>query len=142
SAQGIVDYINPVAERLTGWMKEDVQGMPITQVFKLLDEETREPLKDPVERALRLGRVISITHRAVLVSTDQREFGLHITATPIRDREQHIVGAVVVFRDVSETRAVERQISLQAKYDALTGLYNRREFQARLEQALATARDE
>ena len=142
SAQGIVDYINPVAERLTGWMKEDVQGMPITQVFKLLDEETREPLKDPVERALRLGRVISITRRAVLVSTDQREFGLHITATPIRDREQHIVGAVVVFRDVSETRAVERQISLQAKYDALTGLYNRREFQARLEQALATARDE
>ncbi len=142
NAQGIVDYLNPVAERLTGWVKEDVQGMPVTQVFKLLDEETREPLKDPVERALRLGRVISVTRRALLVSTDQREFGLHITATPIRDREQHIVGAVVVFRDVSETRAAERQISLQAKYDALTGLYNRREFQARLEQAVVTAREE
>ncbi|MGE0080169.1 MAG: PAS domain S-box protein [Thiohalomonadaceae bacterium] len=142
NAQGIVDYLNPVAERLTGWVKEDVQGMPVTQVFKVLDEETREPLKDPVERALRLGRVISVTRRALLISNDEREFGLHITATPIRDREQHIVGAVVVFRDVSETRAVERQISQQAKYDALTGLYNRREFQSRLEQALVTAREE
>lgn len=142
NAQGIVDYLNPVAERLTGCVKEDVQGMPVTEVFKVLDEETREPLKDPVERALRLGRVISVTRRALLISNDEREFGLHITATPIRDREQHIVGAVVVFRDVSETRAVERQFSRQARYDALTGLYNRREFQLRLEQALVTAREE
>jgi diguanylate cyclase (GGDEF)-like protein/PAS domain S-box-containing protein len=139
--KGVVDYLNPVAERLTGWMREDILGMGVEQVFKLLDEETREPLKNPVERALRLGRSAS-ARKALLLANDGREFSLHITATPIRDREQKIIGAVTVFRDVTETRAVERRIAKEAKYDALTGLRNRREFESLLEKALLSAREE
>lgn len=139
--QGAVDYLNPVAERLTGWAKEDVAGMKFDQIFPLMDDETREPLKDPIERALRLGRTAS-TRRALLVTRDGREFGLHITANPIRDREQRIIGAVMVFRDVSQMRAAERQIVKEAKYDVLTGLRNRREFHNLLEQALVSAAEQ
>lgn len=142
NAQGIVDFFNPVAERLTGWVKDEVLGMPIAEVFQLLNEDSREPIKDPVERALRLGRVVRISRRALLIGRDGREYALQITATPIRDREHRVVGAVMVFRDVTETRVAEREITQQAKYDALTGLHNRREFLARLEQALAAVRAE
>lgn len=140
--RGVVDYLNPAAERLTGWTREDVMGMELDQVFDLRDEESRQPLSNPVERALRLDRTVNITRRALLVTNDSREFSLQITATPIHDRQQKIIGAVMVFRDVSKIRVAERRMAREAKYDELTGLRNRREFNALLNQALAAASEE
>ncbi|MFA7096184.1 MAG: PAS domain S-box protein [Gammaproteobacteria bacterium] len=142
NAKGIVDYLNPVAEKLTGWLNEEAQGMPLAYVLNILDEDTRKPLQDPVERALRLGRLVTVARQASLVREDGKEFAIQVTAAPIRDRDEKIIGAVVVFHDVTEMRAMARQMTYEARYDALTGLLNRREFEKHLKHALTIAREE
>ncbi|MGH9360678.1 MAG: EAL domain-containing protein, partial [Thermoanaerobaculia bacterium] len=100
------------------------------------------PLPDPVERCLREGRVVELPGPAVLVRRDGVEFAVRDSVAPVRDRTGRIAGSVVVFKDVSELRGMERQMRFLARHDALTGLLNRREFERRLGRALELAQEE
>lgn len=140
---GRVDYLNPIAERLTGWSSGEAAGRPVCQVFKIIDETRRDPVEDPVQQSLREGKIVGLANNTLLVCSDGQERSIAVSAAPIHDREGATIGAVLVFRDVSEARRAARHLSYQASHDALTGLVNRREFEHRLERVLAiTTKDE
>ena len=139
-ANGHIEYLNPVAEDLTGWQLHEVDGKALGEVVDILNESTRERLENPASRALREGRVIAVADQTVLVNRRGQEIAIQDSAAPIRDRSGRIIGAVMVFHDVSKERRLRRALAYQASHDALTGLINRREFENRLNEALLTAR--
>lgn len=131
-----VEYMNPVAESLTGLRLSDAIGQPLSEVLKLVDEDTRHPLESPAERCLREGAVVGRMDHVVMLCPDGRELEIAPSAAPIHDRNGTRVGAIMVFHDVGHVRRMARQLSYQATHDALTGLYNRREFERLLELAM------
>ncbi|HEY7379102.1 MAG TPA: PAS domain S-box protein [Steroidobacteraceae bacterium] len=139
-ADGCVNYVNPVAESLTGWDTREANGLPVAAIFRLINETDRETVENPVVRCLREARVIGLSDHTVLLNRRGQEIAIQNSAAPIRDRAGHVIGAVMVFHDVSRERRLRRALSYQASHDALTGLINRREFESRLSEALASTR--
>lgn len=138
-AEGRIEYINPVAETLTAWPLAEARGQPIGAVLRLIDELSREPMENSLSGALgRSGRGPPADH-AVLVTRGGQEVAIQESAAPICDRSGRVIGAVVVFHDVTSERRLKRALSWQASHDALTGLINRREFDLRLHAALLGA---
>jgi diguanylate cyclase (GGDEF)-like protein/PAS domain S-box-containing protein len=135
-----VQYINPVAEELTGWKLDDAVGRPIDEIFRAFHEETCEPLENPMAVAIRRNRSIKSVRPDLLIRRDGNEIYIESTASPIRDVTGTVTGGVLVFHDVSEARELNRRLSYHASHDILTGLVNRREFENRLERALKSAR--
>lgn len=138
-AQGDVEYLNPVAEYLTGWKLEEARGLPLRQIFVIVNEETREPAPDPVARCFAEGRVIGLANHTILISRSGTEYAIQDSAAPIRSRDERILGVVLVFHDVTEARSLAAQMTHQALHDGLTGLVNRREFERRLQRSVDNA---
>jgi diguanylate cyclase (GGDEF)-like protein/PAS domain S-box-containing protein len=138
----IIDYINPVAEQLTGWRLEDAMGRPIEEIFRAFHEETCEPLENPLKVSIRHARPIKSVRPMLLIRRDGNELYIESTAAPIRDGSGFgkIAGGVLVFHDVSESRELNRRLSYHSSHDLLTGLVNRREFENRVERALKSAK--
>lgn len=138
--QGQVTFLNPVAEMMTGWTNEEAQGLMIELLFDIYHENTRQVLPQPVRQCLQEQRIIALANHAMLRHRDGLQtFNIEDTAAPIRDREQQMIGAVLVFRNVSEKRALLRQMFHQAHHDALTDLPNRLLFKDRAHQAILQA---
>jgi diguanylate cyclase (GGDEF)-like protein/PAS domain S-box-containing protein len=137
---GRVDYLNPVAERLTGCTADGALGRLITEVFQVVDEVTRTPLADPVRRCLDEAKIVESPGHALLLSADGKEYSIRDSSAPIFAADGAPRGAVVVFKDVTRLRGVEREMIYLASHDALTGLINRRELEVRLKRALRNAR--
>ena len=135
----IVEYINPVAEELTGWKVDDATGRPLDEIFRSFHEETCEPLENPLAIAVRRSRSVKTNRPTLLIRRDGNELYIESTASPIRDGGNVITGGVLVFHDVSEARELNRKLSYQASHDVLTSLVNRREFEKRIERALQSA---
>jgi len=138
-AGGNIDYLNPVAERLTGWILAEARGRHIGEVLQLIDESTRKPVAYTLDRVLLAGETSVPSDRNVLINRRGEELAIQETASPIRNREGTAIGAVIVFGDVTKERRLKRALSYQASHDALTGLINRREFDSRLETAVSAA---
>ncbi len=136
----VVEYLNPTAEELTGWKFEEAQGKGIDEIFRGFHEETCEPLENPLSVAIRRARAIKSVRPTLLFKRDGDELYIESTASPIRDGSGAVCGGVLVFHDVSESRELNRKLSYHASHDILTGLVNRREFEARLERSLRSAR--
>jgi PAS domain S-box-containing protein len=107
-----VTLINPVAETLTGWPATEAVGRPLSEVFHIVNEETRAPARNPLDRVMRTGRVVGLANHTALIARDGTEHSIADSAAPIRDAEGRIRGAVLVFRDVTESRRL--QASLEA----------------------------
>lgn len=135
-----VEYINPVAEELTGWKVDDASGRPIDEIFRGFHEETCEPLENPLAVSIRRSRSIKSVRPTLLIRRDGNELYIESTASPIRDGRGDVTGGVLVFHDVSESRELNRRLSYHASHDILTGLVNRAEFESRLERALKSAK--
>jgi len=135
-ADGNVDYINPVAQDLTGWDTRSARGTSVTDIMMIVNEHTRATVENPVVRCLKEGRVITLAENSVLITKKGEEVPIQDSAAPIRDRIGNIIGSVMVFHDVSKESRLFRQLSYQASHDTLTGLVNRREFENRLAEAL------
>lgn len=138
-AAGKIVYLNPVAEKLTGWNVEDAKGWPLIERFRIVDEASREPMENPVETVFRERRIVGLANHTLLISRNGKEYAIEDSAAPIQTHEGQILGAVLVFRDVTERRNLAHQLSWQASHDPLTGLANRREFERHLEQCAITA---
>jgi diguanylate cyclase (GGDEF)-like protein/PAS domain S-box-containing protein len=138
-AHGVVEYLNPVAEALSGWTTAEARGRPLNEVFRIVSEQSRQPAPDPVARCLQEGKVVGLANHSVLIGRDEQEYHIDDSAAPIRGRDGRILGAVLVFHDVTENRQLARQLEHDATHDALTGLINRPEFERRLARALASA---
>ncbi len=135
-----VEYINPVAEELTGWKVDDASGKTVDDIFRGFHEETCEPLENPLSVSIRRNRSIKSVRPTLLIRRDGNELYIESTASPIRDGRGDVTGGVLVFHDVSEARELNRRLSYHASHDILTGLVNRREFENRLERALKSAK--
>jgi diguanylate cyclase (GGDEF)-like protein/PAS domain S-box-containing protein len=133
---GNVEYLNPVAEQLTGWERHDARGCPISEVIRLSDETTGAEVDNPVLRCLAEGRIVALADNVVLTSRDGTAIAIQDSAAPIQDRNGVVVGAVMVFHDVSQERQLHRKLAYFASHDSLTGFINRREFEERLSGAL------
>jgi len=128
-ADGIVDYINPVAQDLTGWDMRTARNATVTDIMTIVNEHTRAPVENPVIRCLKEGRVVTLAENSVLITKNGDEIPIQDSAAPIRDRIGNIIGSVMIFHDVSKESRLFRQLSYQAAHDTLTGLINRREFE-------------
>jgi diguanylate cyclase (GGDEF)-like protein/PAS domain S-box-containing protein len=138
-ADGRIEYINPVAESLTAWTLQEARGRPIADVLNLVNEISREPIENPLMCALGRGERGSPADHSVLITRSGHEVAIQESAAPICDRQGRVIGAVIVFHDVTKERRLKRALSYQASHDALTGLINRREFDNRLHAALLSA---
>jgi PAS domain S-box-containing protein len=106
-AEARVTFMNGVAQSLTGWTQSEALGRPLSEVFQIVNEQTREPGANPALRALREGTVVGLANHTLLIAKDGRERPIDDSAAPIRDDSGTAVGAVLVFRDVTERRAAE-----------------------------------
>jgi PAS domain S-box-containing protein len=106
-AEGRVTFMNGVAESLTGWMQSEAAGRPLAEVFQIVNEGSREPGANPALRALREGTVVGLANHTILIARDGTERFIDDSAAPIRDDLGAAVGAVLVFRDVTERRKAE-----------------------------------
>ncbi|MGB8702442.1 MAG: EAL domain-containing protein [Thermosynechococcaceae cyanobacterium] len=141
--QGRIETLNPLAEKLTGWNETEARGLSIGEVFQIMDEETRISLNFVVEDAILNGRKIVIPESQTLLSTRASKLlAVDGNVAPILNTNHRAVGSVLVFRDVTQPRDVARKLAWHASYDTLTQLPNRREFEARLTQAIASAQNQ
>ncbi|MCC7198699.1 MAG: EAL domain-containing protein [Gammaproteobacteria bacterium] len=140
--EGLIDYMNPVAESLTQLTAAQAAGQPVSRVVRLVLEESALGVEDPVARCMREGSAVALADGTTLINSHDDEIAIQATASPIRDRQGLVAGAVMVFHDVSRERRMRRLLSYQASHDALTGLINRREFENRLSVALESARQD
>ena len=106
-ADGNVTLLNPVAEQLTGWTSEDAHGQAATAVFDIINETTRKTVESPVTRVLREGIIVGLANHTILRRRDGSEVHIDDSAAPVRDDSGHLVGVVLVFRDISDRRAAE-----------------------------------
>ena len=137
-----VQYLNPVAERLTGWRNDAARGLPVDSVIKLVHDDTDEPMRNPVQDCLENNSVEILHAHAALQRKDGTVIAIEASAAPMRNDTGEVIGAVMVCQDVSHARKLAHQLSHQASHDSLTGLANRREFERKLEDALESAKRE
>jgi PAS domain S-box-containing protein len=113
-ARGLVRFMNPVAERLTGWPLAEAEGRPLADIFKIVNEFTRATVESPADKVLREGQVVGLANHTVLLARDGTEVPIEDSGAPIRDARGRTSGVVLVFHDVTEQRKVERAHALQA----------------------------
>lgn len=107
---GRITMMNPVAERLTGWMEAEAQGKPLEEVFRIVNEQTRAAVENPVRRVLREGVVLGLANHTLLIARDGREIPIADAGAPIRDASGRVSGVVLVFRDQTAERAAQRAL--------------------------------
>jgi diguanylate cyclase (GGDEF)-like protein/PAS domain S-box-containing protein len=139
--QGRVKYLNPVAEKLTGWDRALALGRPLPEIFHLTGQEgEHEDVEELLRHCLEEGQSFRLSERITLERQDGRRYAIESTCAPIRSLDGAIVGAVLVFQDVSDKRLMALQLAHQATHDELTGLLNRQAFDGHLQRALEDAR--
>jgi len=106
--EGRITFLNPIAERLTGWSQGEARGKESTQVFHIVNEDTRAPVENPLVRVLRDGTVVGLANHTILIHKDETERPIDDSGAPIRDAKGNLLGAVLVFRDISERKEREQ----------------------------------
>lgn len=140
-AAGNVTYLNSIAESLTGWSRGDAAGRPLNDVLRLLDGTTRKsPARNPMALAMERNAPVGLAANSVLLRRDGTEIAIEDSAAPIHGRDGAVVGAVMVFHDVSASREVTARMSHLAQHDFLTDLPNPTLLDDRIAQAIALAR--
>jgi PAS domain S-box-containing protein len=113
--RGHVSYMNPVAQTLTGWPLDEARGLPLETIFRIINEDTRETVENPVHKALRDGVIVGLANHTVLIARDGTERSIEDTAAPIREHDGDLKGAVLVFHDIGERREFERRLRRKAE---------------------------
>jgi diguanylate cyclase (GGDEF)-like protein/PAS domain S-box-containing protein len=136
---GWVEFLNPVAESLTGWKMSAARGLPLQAICRLTDEASRQPAPNPIETVLRDERTVEVAATMLLVRNDGVEIPIVHSGAPIRGSDGEVNGVVLILHDVSNERQYAAKLSYQATHDSLTGLINRAEFENRMNLALKSA---
>jgi diguanylate cyclase (GGDEF)-like protein/PAS domain S-box-containing protein len=136
---GNISFLNLVAEKMTGWSREDAADRPMAEVVRILNSASRELIANPMDRAVGQDSAVHLPANSILVRKDGLEIPIEDSVAPIHDREGRATGAVIVFRDVSTARAMAQQIAHSAEHDFLTGLPNRMLLNDRANQAIVLA---
>ena len=138
-APGNITFMNRVAETMTGWQLKDAAGRTMADCVRIVDAITRKVILDPMAKAASQNQTGTLPLNCVLIRRDGCEVNIEDSVAPIHDHDGQVTGAVIVFRDVSATRALEKELTNSAQHDFLTGLPNRMLLNDRIGQALALA---
>jgi len=136
---GDITFLNFVAETMTGWRRSEATGVPLAKVFRIIDGVTRNAVPNPMELAVQKNRTVGLTENCILIRRDGFEVAIEDSAAPIHDRAGHVIGAVIVFHDVTASRAMSLKMTHLAQHDALTGLPNRIVLIDRITQSISLA---
>ncbi|HEY4948978.1 MAG TPA: EAL domain-containing protein [Candidatus Acidoferrales bacterium] len=137
---GRITYLNLVAETMTGWGRAEATGKLLAEVFRIIDGPSRKPARDPLEMAVEQNKTVGLTVNCVLIRRDGFESAIEDSAAPIHDRAGRIIGAVIVFHDVSAARAMSQRMTHAAQHDVVTDLPNRLLLNDRISQSIFLAR--
>ena len=138
-ADGMVNYLNPMAESMTGWASDDAQGRPATEIFQVVNEETEEPVDNPAEYVLREGKQVGLANHSLLISKDGRRIPIADSGAPIRTEQDEVFGVVLVFQDQTEERENARRIA--ASESRYRGLFEHMESGFALHEVLTDAEE-
>lgn len=136
-----ITFMNPVAEKMTGWANTIALNQPVNQIIKLTNGVNGPEIENPIEYSLNNLPYSSLNESMVLHHRDGQHYDIHVSVAPLKTLEGKIVGAVLVFQDVSESRAMIRKLSHSASHDNLTGLPNRANFENQLKEAIQKSTD-
>jgi diguanylate cyclase (GGDEF)-like protein/PAS domain S-box-containing protein len=136
---GIVTFLNPVAEAMTGWLAAEAIGQPFFHVFRIIDVLDHRRALDPMASVIANNKTLKLPEGSILVRRDGIESPIEDSTAPIHDRRGRVAGAVMVFHDVTQARAMSQKMSHLAQYDYLTDLPNRLLLNDRLTQAISAA---
>ncbi len=139
---GLVEYLNPVAEKITGYLTSEVKGQPINRVFRAYDETNQRWLADCIMRFLNTGSYKLPSNDIILHTVDEDKLDIALTIAPIQNAENKVMGTIATFQDITKTKNMARHIEHQARHDPLTGLLNRNEFERKVNQALTLYAEE
>jgi diguanylate cyclase (GGDEF)-like protein/PAS domain S-box-containing protein len=139
--EGRVQYLNPTAEKLTGWRSAEALGRRLSEICRLIDEEQGRDVTALVGGCLEKGQNVRMPERVTLQGRDGKRFTVESTCASIRDAEGRILGTVLILQDVSDRRLMALQLAHQATHDELTGLFNRQAFEGHLQKALEESRE-
>ena len=137
---GNVTYLNQIAEVMTGWSAKEASGRPFAEVFNIVDGDTREAVRNPMQLAVKEDQTVRLASHCVLIRRDGWEAAIEDSAAPIHSRHGQVVGAVIVFHDVGEARTMALKMTRLAQHDLLTGLPNRLLLSDRITQAISLSR--
>ena len=137
--EGRIEYLNPVAEQLFDLRLNETKSKNLSALGTLLFEGSRRPATDLLEQYLLENRLHELSNTFIFIRPDGHETFIKLNAAPIRDHDGRSTGIVLVFHDMSQTHELTQQLSHQATHDVLTGLFNRREFEYRVKQAIRDA---
>lgn len=137
--QGKIQFVNPVAQAMTGWTQAEAQGRSVAEIFNVVNAYTRARIINPIQQALEQQQIVRLSDHALLIARNGRETPVDDSASPIWDEHQTMTGAVLIFRDVTERKQAEEQLRHLAYHDALTGLPNRSLFHILAGRAWAQA---
>jgi diguanylate cyclase (GGDEF)-like protein/PAS domain S-box-containing protein len=135
-----VTYLNRFAELITGWSSNDALGKPVTEILTLINSKNRQSAVNPALHAIKENKTVGLAANSVLIRRDNTEISIADSSAPIHDRQGQVTGAVLVFRDVTESRTLTLKMSHLAQHDCLTGLPNRILLTERIEQAIKLAK--
>jgi diguanylate cyclase (GGDEF)-like protein/PAS domain S-box-containing protein len=134
-----VTSLNPIAEAMTGWTSDEAQGQPIEQIFQLFDAEHGHPVVNPLRAAIGRNTIVDLAGKTLLRHRHGFDTPVEDSSAPIHDHSGNVIGGVLVFHDISETRALALKMIHLTQHDTLTGLPNRTQLHGHIAQALATA---
>ena len=140
NALGQVAYLNPVAERLTGYTLDEALGRPLLEVFNIVDATTREHGRSVADSAARLDKTVNLPANTVLIRRDGTDIAIEDSTAPIHDRRGAVIGVVIVFRDVTASRLLASQLAHSAQHDFLTEMPNRTLLNDRVAHGIDLAR--
>lgn len=135
-----ITFMNPIAEQMTGWAASEAAGMPLRDVFRIVDEQTGDSIPDPVETCLDRLQPFYLSDGAILIGRDGERRSVRDSAAPVRTASGEVIGAVLVFQDVTKARTLQQALEHSASHDSLTGLPNRTAFERELRIASEQAR--
>ncbi|MHB8789911.1 MAG: hybrid sensor histidine kinase/response regulator [Desulfobulbaceae bacterium] len=117
--QGRVVMLNKMAEQLCGWQQDEARGRPLSEVFWIIDEETGESCPNPADAVLATGTIVTLANNAILLRRDGTQRSIADSGAPIRDPESRIIGVVLVFRDVTDRRRLEKEVMKTQKLESV-----------------------
>ena len=138
---GRIQYINPIAERLTGWQLSEVRGRHFTDVFQITRQSRQQSIVNPINQVKKRKQTYKLTAKCILTARSGKKYAIEGTASPIQNRQNELCGVVIVFRNVSQAQKIAQKLSWQATHDPLTKLYNRRKFEEQVAKAIEYAKN-